>query len=259
MSRAPALLAALALLAAPACKRAGTPSLAEVRQGLADRDARLTAVQLEGRVSEGDAPPVQLDFAYRAPNLMRGRLPPPVGRAFAFDGQVLTERVDAERRVVTYTLDGLTPPQRAGFLTSTFAPFLPEGFRAPLLPNAGVRVEAATHPLAREAVRLVADVPTGEGAPALRVEWVLRWPTLDFLAKRTGDGAELRVEEEHCEQRLRLCVPRRLTRWAGGQQLGETRLTRVVLASPLPQDAFRLPAPEGWQAERRSLVDAAAK
>ena len=259
MSRALPALALLALCAAPACKRAGAPSLAEVRQGLADRDARLTAVQLEGRVAEGDAPPVALDFAYRAPNLMRGRLPPPVGRAFAFDGQVLTERVDAEKRVVTYALDGLAPPQRAGLLTQTFAPFLPEGFRAPLLPQAGVRVEAATHPLAREAVRLVADVPAGEGAPPVRMEWVLRWPTLDFLAKRTGDGAELRVEEEHCDAALRLCVPRRLTRWAGGQRLGDTTLTRVTLGSPLPQDAFRLAAPEGWQEERRSLVDAAAK
>jgi hypothetical protein len=86
---------------------------------------------------------------------------------------------------------------------------------------------------------------------------VLRWPGLDFLGKRTrGGGAtsELRVEEEHCEQPLGLCVPRRLTQWAGEQQVAETTLSSVELNPVLPADTFTLAAPEGYDVQTKTLV-----
>jgi hypothetical protein len=138
-------------------------------------------------------------------------------------------------------------------LTEIFAPFAPEGFRAPLLPGNGVSARRVSHPRGPEAVELTVK-PAGSD---VEVTYVLRWPGMDFLGKRTRSGgasSELRVEEEQCEQALGLCVPKRLTQWAGEQQVAETTLSRVELNPTLPAETFTLSAPEGYEVQSKTLV-----
>lgn len=256
MPRRPCLLLLLLLLGA--CERpAPTPAessallLQRVKQGLAERDLRLRAYRFAGRVQAQGEAPLGFSFAYRAPGSMRGSLGPPASRTFAYDGEHLYEQHDGERRFTTYSF-ALTASTRAGFLTELFSPFLPEGFRVPLLPQAGVRAERTAHRLAAQAVRLTVPLPA-EG----EVQYLLRWPTLDFLGKRARGAqgeAELRVEEEACDAARGLCVPRKLTRWVAGRQVGETQLTELTLDPDLPAEAFRLAAPAGYGAREQTLV-----
>lgn len=252
----------LALLLLAACTRQADEShlLNEVKRRLSERDTRLTSYRLEGLTHEGGAEPVRFSFAYRAPQKMRGALGAPFSRTFSWDGERLYEQSDTDKRFTTFQNE-LSPERRAGFLTETFAPFTPEGFRAPLL-SAQPRARRASHPRAPEAVELVAKVEDASGE-ALQVTYMLRWPTLDFLGRqsRLADGTtlEVRVEEEHCEQALQLCVPRRLSRWVKGEKVGETTLSMVELNPALPQDTFTLAAPDGYMVQTKTLVDAEAK
>jgi outer membrane lipoprotein-sorting protein len=254
-----ACLPALALLILAGCTKPADESanlLAESKRRLSEREARLTQYRLEGRASEGAAAPVDFTFSYRAPQKMRGTLGAPLSRTFSWNGEQLFEQSDADKRFTTFKTE-LPPEKRAGFLTEVFSPFVPEGFRAPLLPQ-GATAKRASHALASEAVELSAKVedPSTKG---LEVGYTLRWPALDFLGKRsrTGDGTtvEVRVEEEHCDKALALCVPKRLTRWVNGEKVGETTLTTVEFNATLPNDLFTLAAPEGYEVQTKTLVD----
>jgi outer membrane lipoprotein-sorting protein len=251
------LLLSCVLLALAGCSQKSVDAnlATEVRTRLAERDTKLTSYRIAGTVKDEGQEPMSFTFDYRAPQRMRGSLGPPASRTFAWDGTHLFQQVDGEKSFSTFKSE-LPPAKLAGFLNQTFSPFTPEGFRTPLLLRSATARRAA-HPRAPEAVELV---QTLEGE-ALGVEmvYVLRWPRLDFLGKRTrapdGTVAEERVEDEHCDKALELCVPKRITRWLGGKQVGETVLGRVELNATLPNDAFTLTAPEGYAVQSRTLVE----
>ncbi|WNG61450.1 hypothetical protein F0U59_47115 [Archangium gephyra] len=243
----------LLLLVLAGCRRGDDSStlLADARQRLAARDGKLTSYALAGTAREAGQT-MDFQFAYRAPQKMLGTLGTPAVRTFAWDGEHLFERDDAAKKFRTYD-GGVGPEERAGVLTGLFAPFAPEGFRVPLLPGQGVSARRTQHPKGPGAVELTVK----PGGTDVEVTYVLRWPAMDFLGKRTRSGAdtaELRVEEEHCEQALGLCVPRRLTQWGGGQQVAETTLTRVELNPALPAETFSLSAPGGYDVETKTLA-----
>ncbi|MDC0712990.1 hypothetical protein POL68_31300 [Stigmatella sp. ncwal1] len=257
------LLPPLVLLALAGCSKPGDASaalLTEVKRRLSERDARLASYRLEGQTREGEAAPVAYAFAYRAPQRLRAWLGAPLLRTFSWDGERLFEQSDADRRFTTFKTE-LSPERQAGFLTEVFAPLTPEGLRAPLLPG-GLSVKRVSHARAPEAVELAAkgSEPASQG---LRVTYTLRWPSLDFLARSSqladGTTLEVRMEEESCDEALQLCVPKRLTRWAGGQQVGETTLSRIELNPVLPNDTFILVAPEGYDVQTRTLVNSEVK
>jgi hypothetical protein len=253
------LLVSCALLALAGCPRKGGDDAATlvpaVRTRLAERDQKLTSYRIAGTVKDEGQPPVSFTFDYRAPQRMLGTLGPPASRTFAWDGTHLFQQVDGDKQFSTFKSE-LPPAKLAEFLTRTFGPFTPEGFRTPLLMRSAT-ARRARHPRAPEAVELVQKLE-GEAA-GVEMVYVLRWPGLDFLGRRTrapdGTEAEERVEEEHCDEQLGLCVPKRLTRWLGGRQVGETALGRVELNAPLPNDAFTLSAPEGYAVQSRTLVE----
>ncbi|QDE71549.1 MULTISPECIES: hypothetical protein [Myxococcus] len=253
------LLLLCALTALTGCPKKGGDDTAtllpEVKAGLAAREAKLKSYRIAGTVQDAGLEPVTFTFEYRAPQRLRGTLGPPASRTFAWDGAHFFQQLDGEKRFSTFTSE-LPPAKLAGFLSETFHPFMPEGFRTPLLLSHAT-VRRATHPLAPQAVELVQKL---EGdAAGLEMVYVLRWPQLDFLGRRTvspdGAAAEERVEEEHCDAALSLCVPKRLGRWQGGKRVGETVLTRVELNAALPNDGFTLTAPEGYDVQTRTLVE----
>ncbi|MBN8473079.1 hypothetical protein D7Y27_24235 [Corallococcus sp. AB004] len=235
--------------------------MAQVREKLAARDAKLTAYQLEGTQTEGDTASAGFTFAYRAPQKMRGTVSAPQARQVWWDGKHLYEQVEATKQFTTFTSQ-VSAEKLSAFLTEIFTPFVPDGFRAPLLLRSAKAKRTASLPQAKEAVELTMALE-GEAGGGVEVTYVLRWPSLDFLAKKTrapdGTRAEVRMEEEHCDTDLGLCVPRKLTRWLGDAKQGETVLSKVDLKTPLPNDAFTPTAPEGYSVQTRTLVDSEAQ
>ncbi|MCP3105283.1 hypothetical protein LZ198_41085 [Myxococcus sp. K15C18031901] len=256
------LVASCVLLALSGCtsrkaEDAVTVQLApEVKQRLAERETKLSAYRLTGTVKDEGMEAVAFHFDFRAPQRMRGTLGAPPVRTFSWDGTHLFEQLDGDKRFTQYKSE-LPPAKLAAFLTETFNPFMPEGYRSPLI-GRGVTLRKTKHARAPEAVEVAQSL--GGDAGGMELVYVLRWPRLDFLGKFTrtsaGIGAEVRMEEEHCDEALGVCVPKRLTRWVDGKQVGETVLTRVELNSPSPNDAFTLTAPEGYDVKSRTLVEA---
>ena len=215
------------LLASCAKEPSGLQLLAEVRQALANRDARLTGFHFDATSTSG-AQTLTHSFDFRSPNQMRVVLPN-VERSF--DGTSLYEA--SAGKVTRYALK-LSPAKASMFLHETFAPYVPEGFRTPLMPMKGV---TAT----KNADTVELAVAAGS------VVYRLRWPGADFLSKRTGNTT-LTVDEEHCEKNF--CVPKKLTESIDGVPVVATSLTNIVLA---PQrDAF---VPEGVVRESREVVE----
>ncbi|MCI0670622.1 MAG: hypothetical protein L0Y64_09190 [Myxococcaceae bacterium] len=217
---------------------------AGVKAGLAERERRLLAYRVTGTVQDGGGE-ARFTFAFRTPDRMRGEVGPPVGRTFAFDGSTLRAKASAGGPVQEESLVGLPRPEVAARLYAVFNAFVSEGFRVPLLSPHRLQARRVTHPRAAEAVELVTTVTT-PGEAEVTATYVLRWPTLDFLEKRltrAGTVSAVRVDEEHCDAALRLCVPRAWTHWSGGAPVATVRLSEVSLGEALPQEAFTLSPP----------------
>ncbi len=220
---------------APTASPPPPPSLVgEAKRALAEREKRLTSYKLVVDTTEGERR-AHHEFAYRSPNKSRGHVTLPQEVEIAFDGTQLVRVLYPDKKVEVVPLD-LPPADRAYFLASTFMPFAPEGYRAPLLPQTGVEATRVSRPNATDAVEL-----TVKPGPGVTVVYVLRLPAGDFLEKRTrAEGQErvVRVVAEQCDEVLKLCVPTKLVETLGNETLGTTEVISVELNPALPQDSF---------------------
>ena len=224
-------------------------ALAEAKSALAERERRLTSFRLEGAVREAgkDAP---FETAFRAPNRVRGVLKAE-GRTLSFDGAKLYELDPTKKTVVSFE------PGRgsSAALTQLLAAFVPEGYRAPVLPLASARARRLAHPRGPEAVELSSDAQDEQGR-TVEVAYVLRWPSADLIEKRLsayGTTKTLAVDEEQCDLRMRICVPRTLTERIDGTTGAVTTLTRIELNAAIPADEFAVSAPEGYATRTHEL------
>jgi outer membrane lipoprotein-sorting protein len=248
-------LVLLSLLVLTGCPKELAPEggllLSEVRRTLTERERRLTSYHFAAESKAGDAVATHA-FFFRSPNKMRGAVLHPAHFEWTFDGTRLFKLEPAEKKFHVYELK-LPQDKASFFLASTFSPFVTEGFRTPLLPAKGVKATKVQHPKGPEAVELRV-----EAAPGVVFTYVLRWPTGDFLAKRSESGAEvseLKVDEEHCDAALKLCVPKVVTQLSGGKVELVTKLTQVELNVEVPGDDFSPRAPEGWTTETHQVVE----
>jgi outer membrane lipoprotein-sorting protein len=255
----PRLLAAcsLLLLLAGCPKKDETTAqlLSQVKQGLTDRDSKVQSYRLAGMTREQGLE-AKFEFEYRAPNKMKGELKSPQARTFSYDGEKLFEVLPDEKKFVAYDMK-LPPEKSALFLTQTFSPFAPEGFRAPLLLREGLTVSRSTHPKAPEAIE-VKLATVDEAGQSLNVTYVFRWPALDFLSKKMESGGnvmEVRVDDEQCEAALKLCFPRQLTHWEGKNPAATTTMSKIEINPIIPNGQFTLVAPEGFEEKVQALVE----
>jgi len=214
----------------------------EAKRALAEREKRLTSFRLVVDSAAGESR-AHHEVAFRSPNKIRGHMKAPVDVELSFDGTTLVRLLHAEKKFEVVRLE-MPPGDRAFFLASQFMPFVPEGYRSPLLPLSGVEAKRVSR--ADEIFAVELTVKPGDG---VTVTWVLRLPAGDFLEKRTvADGQErvLRMESERCDALLALCVPTKLVELAGSEKLGTTEITSVELNAALPQDYFAPKAPAGW-------------
>ncbi len=229
----------------------GAALLSQVRQTLAERQRRLSSYHLAGESKEADAVASHA-FFFRAPNKMRGLVLHPAQLEWVWDGAQLARLEPMQKRFSTFPMK-LPADKAAMFLTTTFAPFVNEGFRTPLMPGKGVKAVRVKHPHGPEAVELTVEL-----GPQLTLTYLLRWPTGDFLGRRTQNSAqrsELTVEEELCDAALKLCVPRVTSQTLDGKLQLTTRLSTIELNAGVPADDFSPKPPEGWTTEVHEVVE----
>jgi outer membrane lipoprotein-sorting protein len=229
-----------------------TAIIASAKQLLAEREKRLTSyrIEVESRSEQLEA---QHTFFFRSPNLMAGEIRSPQRLQLAFNGSHLFKQLDSEKKRVDYAL-ALPQAEAALLLAQTFNPFVPEGFRTPLLPMRGIRARQAAHPLEPKAIELI--VEQVDDGVTVSMTYVLRADSGDFLAKRVTRGTtviETTVVEERCDEALHLCVPRKLVERNNGVQVASTELKKIELNVPLPNDGFTLTAPADYQLESKKI------
>jgi hypothetical protein len=225
-----------------ACHADGDATLlAEVKAVLAARESRLQAWAFDARAGDD-----LYSVTFRAPRSTRLDSP---GGALSFDGARFYERDDAAQTFTTYTPQ-LDAEKLALVWHQSFGVRVPEGFRPPLLPPRGVAAR-------RQGDTVELTLRTTDDGKDVTVTSVLRWPSGDFLERRTDYGGVkglVRMDQEHCDAALKLCVPVRLSTWAGDTQRAQTELTHVRLNDPPARDAFVLAAPQGFRQEHSTLV-----
>ncbi len=253
---------AVLLLTLSACSRcAPGPSspnhdpqlLSETLTTLTQRQARLNSYHLVVETREGEHT-ASHHFYFRGPNKFRGDVAQPRPLTLSFDGQRLY-KASENAPLEAYTLK-LDAPEAALFLTNTFNPFVPEGFRTPLLPSKGVEAVKVAHPKGPEAVELSVTA-----ADALVVTYVLRHPSGDLLEKRLKSGANTSrtvVTEEKCDAALKLCVPVAQALEDDGQVIATIRVPTVELNVELPEAGFTLTPKAGEEPVVRELTRADA-
>lgn len=251
-----ALLSSLLLLALCAGCKSNAPVadsgalLAQVKQRFHERDQKLASYQVRGQVNEADQE-ARYTFRFRAPSRMRGELTAPRPRTVSFDGKLLSDLDPAQKVLTRIDVSG-SKESAALLLNQVFSSFISEGYRTPLLMSAGVSAEMATHEKAREAVKVsqTAKGPDGD----VTVAYLMRWPSMDFLGKTvtsTGGVVRVQVDEEHCEEKFGLCVPKALSQWNGDTRTATTVMSDIAINSALPADDFSLALPEGFTEQRK--------
>ncbi len=234
---------ACAACRAPAAPEPPTgPSLSQVRQQLSAREVRLGGYDVDGEILEGSHR-AGFSFSFRPPQRLQGRVHGPTAQTLSFDGRTFFQRDDATGALQVTPLKERPADEVSQTLHAVFGSFVAEGWRAPLLPSS-TKARAVAHPKGPEAVELEVD-PDGTGA--LRVVYVLRWPSMDFLEKRLeqrgGPTGGIRMESEQCEAERNLCVPTAWSHVSDGVTAASVRLTQVRLGANVQPVEFTLPTP----------------
>ncbi len=239
---------------APAARSEG--ALSEAMKALTEREARLTSYHVVADSSEGGAVGHH-EFFYRAPDRVRGVVTAPMPMTLAFDGRRLYRLAPAEKKLAVYTLK-LSPERGAMLLASNFTPFVPEGYRAPLVPREGTIAKRVKDPRGPDAWEISTTVSEG-GDRVADITYLLRIPNADFLRKvvKTAAGVEVtEVEDELCDEKRRLCLPKRVVTRDGDRAVLHTlTLSSIELGVDLPGDTFAVEAPEGYATEAQELSD----
>lgn len=244
--------------------------LPAVKSAFAERDRKLTSFEIQGTITQ-PAPTAQpdggavlteakFDVAHRAPNRLRGTLRGGDQElTYLFDGERLAQLDPRNKRMIEYDLNA-PRDQVAFFIAQLSGTLVPEGYRVPVMDFGNATAKRVSHPKAPDAVEL-SSVTRGEAGEQIRVVYVLRWPSMDLLEKRMSAGGgtmTLTVMDEHCDDKLKLCVPRKLEQRYDGQPGATTTVTKIALNAAPAMDAFTVTVPEGFSVEKRPL-DAAGR
>lgn len=234
------MLAWVALLAAcPSRPVKSSQVVSEVKSGLIAREAKLKSYHLVVDSHEEGAVDARHEVFYRAPYRLRGVVRSPSAFEISFDGEQLFVLQEGQLQAKK-----IQPSEETAVaLYKQFAALVPEGFAVPLLPSKGVTGSRLSVD-GDDAAQL--SVQSGEGATAATTSWVYRWPDLELIEKRTeqnGQIVTIKVDERHCDQALKLCVPKKLSRWEQGKPIGTVVVSTLELNPELPVEDFTLHAP----------------
>lgn len=261
MTRSRLSLLALAVLCG-CTQKVSAPSEAELvsqaRTQLAERERKLSSYRFHGSTTDlASNQSLGFRFLYRSPGKMRGETEGAQPHVFVFDGQSLKDLDVAAKRLTTYDLAGLPKDKADAFLHTIFAPFAPEGFRAPLLPTAGLHAQQRIGEQDRKELQLSAAIQDGPQKYDFGFRFAL--PAMDLLEK-TVKGPEgeskVTVARQACEPKLGLCFPAEVLESRDGKPVARTLLSDVQVNAPVTDADFALAVPAGGTAETKSLAAA---
>jgi outer membrane lipoprotein-sorting protein len=223
--------------------------LGQMKQKIAERDRKLNSFHIAVESIQG-VEAAKHEFYFKSPNHSRGVLLVPQELTLSFDGHSFYRLLNGPKQFEKSEFK-LPPDQVAVFLASTFQPFVPEGFRAPLIPQKNVTAKKISHALESQAVEIEAKLKDESGND-VSVIWVLRESTGDFLERRS-DNNVLTVKAEFCDKKLNLCVPKKLEQQSNGTLIGSTHVTHIELNPVLTFESFALKAPEGFAVSQTEM------
>lgn len=239
------------VLSASGCRRpdapADPPEISKVKAALAERERKIQSYRYRAVTEQGEQR-AELSFAFRAPNKMRGDIASPKV-CFAFDGGRFVQWDEANRYFTEIDLRS-TPRENAQlFLHKVFAPFAPEGWRAPLL-GGRLTVESvveAGNP------RIAVTAEASADGETVAITYLFASPAMDFLGKSVRGGGSLQVRAQHCDPALGLCFPSAIEEAPPAGPKLTTRISDIEINAPIPAEFFAPQAPEGVQPVRRAL------
>jgi hypothetical protein len=221
-----------------------------VESGLALREAKITSYQFDAETTDAGGRKVNHSFFYRSPNKLRADVGAHL--TFTFDGESLF-KIDHDRKeTMTTSFRGRPKAEAAESVYQTFAPFLPEGWRTPLIAG-NVTAQEGPASVAGQSVWLSTEARSDGSRAELRYLFAL--PGMDWRAtESTVDGrqATRRALEDHCDAQLGLCFPKKIETTQNGQIQSTTVLTGVVINGPIPAEMFTLPGSAADPASRIS-------
>ncbi len=238
------------VLLSSACSKRAEPApgdlLSQVRTALAEREKKITSYRYKG-ITEQGGQKAEFAFTFKAPGKMRGEL---MGgkMIFAFDGRRFRQWDEATQRLTEIDLDSAPKDRAAMLLHRAFAPFAPDGWRAPLLAG---KLEAKEIAGEKRQISVTARATADGESAAMNFQFAP--PVMDFLGKSVEGGGSVRVIEQHCEQTLGLCFPKKIEESRPGMPASVTTLSQVELNGAAPAELFELPAPAGASVEKREL------
>jgi hypothetical protein len=235
-----------------ACSKNGAPGsrvplVSSVKAALAERDKKVLSYRYRGTTEEAGQK-AEFSFAYRSPGKMRGDLESSQ-RTFAFDGAHFRHWDEASQLLTEIDLEAEPRDKAALFLHRVFAPFTPEGWRAPLL--AGQLSAEQGFIRGRDCILVTANAAaSGEKAS---VVFTFAAPAMDFLGTSVAGGGSTRVKAEHCVPGLGLCFPSVVEQTTPGAGSAVTRLREIEVNAPIAPELFELEPPVGAKVERKRL------
>ncbi|MBS2026979.1 MAG: hypothetical protein JST54_03655 [Deltaproteobacteria bacterium] len=254
------LALAFVLAACPSDKnKAAPPSdelASQVRTQLAERERKLTSYRFHGVTTDlASNQSLGFKFAYRSPGKMRGETEGAQAHVFVFDGSSLKDLDVAAKKLTTFDLSALPKDKADAFLHQIFAPFVPEGFRAPLLPATvtAAKTKAATGD--RDVAELKASV--ADGAQSYAFTFRFGMPAMDLMDKaiQGPEGASrVEVTQQTCDAKLGLCFPSEVVESHDGKATARTVLSDVAINGQVADAEFVLAVPPGGTEEKRSLA-----
>jgi outer membrane lipoprotein-sorting protein len=233
------------------CRRqegvADSPQVSAVKASLAERERKVQSYRFSGESVHGEER-VSYSFAFRAPNKMRGEIAE-TGVTFAFDGRRLVQWDEKNRFFHVVDMEKAPRAKAQMFLHKVFAPFAPEGWRAPLLGGTLTAEQRVLDGKERTAVTAQASAD-GE---SVAITYLFAPPAMDFLGKQVRGGGAVEVLEQHCDEKLGLCFPSVFEETTGVGPKMVTRLTGIEINSAIPPEFFSLEPPEGVEPMVRGL------
>lgn len=253
-------LAAMVLAGCPKNEPAptGAEAVSEARAHLADRERKLSTYRFHGVTTDlATNEPLGFSFVYRAPGKMRGETEGKAPHVFAFDGKTLAELDVNAKKLTTYDISGLPRGKADEVLHQIFAPFAPEGFRAPLLPSAGLTAARSVGAEDKPQVELTAKV--ADGNDKYDFHFVFHTPAMDLVEKEVdGPNGALKttVVKQACDAKSGLCFPVEILETLDAKAVGRTNLSELSVNGPVNDAEFTLAVPPGGTEEKKTLAAA---
>jgi len=252
------LAIAFVLAACPSKEKPAPPSAelaSQVRSQLAERERKVTSYRFHGITTDmTSSQSLGFRFAYRSPGKMRGETEGDKAHVFVFDGQTLKDLDVAAKKLTTFDLSALPKDKADAFLHQIFAPFAPEGFRAPLLP-ATATAEKKLGDDGKSVADLSATIADGAQSYAFTFRFGL--PAMDLLDKQiSGPEGQSRVQvtKQTCDAKLALCFPSEVVESHDGKPTARTELSGIAINGQVADAEFVLAVPPGGTEEKRSLA-----